>query len=80
MNVSFENLAGCLMDGTDSGSDLVIGVSGEIFHEEVDQTSVALQDAQELERSVGGLELEDGLGDRLRFIFDKTEFLSDVGW
>src|SRR6185369_6704545 len=41
------------MQAADSGPDLIVGVRGDVFHQEVDKPRVALEDTQDLQGSVG---------------------------
>ena len=39
-----------------TAADLFVFIRGDVFHEEVDDARVALQDAEDLQRAVRGLE------------------------
>lgn len=56
-DVSLESLAALTVDVADGGPDLVVRISGDIFHQKVDEAGVALQDREELQGSIGRLEL-----------------------
>jgi len=45
------------VDVAGGGANLVIGVRADVFHEEVEDARVALEHAEELERTVFGFDL-----------------------
>ncbi len=77
--VAEEGFAGLAVEIADGGADLIVGVGGDVFHKEVDEAGVALEDAEDLERAVGGGELGFGLGGWFGFFGDVAEGLGDVG-
>jgi len=60
-------------------ADLVIGIRADVFHEEIEDAGVALEHAEELERTVFGFDLDfrrrgrDGRG-----FNDETELGNEV--
>jgi hypothetical protein len=53
------------MDVPRGRTDLRVLVSGEIFHQEIDETAIPLQDCEHLKRAIGGLWLRRFLRLRL---------------
>lgn len=45
--------AGIGMDGADGGAYLVVSVALNVFHQEIDETRIALKDLEQLKRTVG---------------------------
>ena len=78
-NVAAEGLAGLLVEGTDGGTDLIVGIARDIFHEEIEEAGFALQEAENLEGSVAGLDDRDGGGFRFRFLFDRFDIAVSFG-
>ena len=52
-DVAGERVAGLVVQAADGGADLVVGVGGDVLHEEVDEAGVALQDGEDLQGAVG---------------------------
>lgn len=44
------------MEAANGRSDLIVGISGDVFHEEIDQARIALKDLQDLKRAITGLD------------------------
>ena len=54
-DVARDSVAALVVQFADGGADLVVGVAGDVLHQEVDQPRIALQDAEKLQGAVGGL-------------------------
>ena len=54
-DVAGEGIAALVVQLADGGADLVVGVGGDVFHEEVHQAGIALQDSEDLQGAVRGL-------------------------
>src|SRR5258708_286187 len=52
-DIPSEHAAAAGVDIAHRGADLRIAVEGDVFHEEIDQASVALQECEHLNRAVG---------------------------
>ena len=52
-DVAAERVAALVVEFADGGADLIVGVGGDVLHQEVDEARVALQDAEDLQRAVG---------------------------
>jgi hypothetical protein len=67
--VAHQQLTRFLMDIASRSADLFIGVGRDVFHEEVENAGVALENAEQLQRTVRGFHFRRGrLGRRgLRF-------------
>ena len=59
-------------------ADLIVAVGCNVFHQEVDEACIALQDVKQLQRAIAGLRKLYCRFDGLRNRFDKTELRSDV--
>lgn len=46
-----------VMDGADGGANLIVGISGDVLHEEIDPAGVALQDTEDLKCAVADVDL-----------------------
>ena len=55
-DVAGDGIAALVVQFADGGADLVVGVGGDVFHQEVHQARIALQDAEHLQGAVGGLD------------------------
>src|ERR1039457_3037619 len=53
-DVAGDGIAALIVKLAHRGADLVVGVGGDVLHQEVDQAGVTLQNAQNLERAVRG--------------------------
>ena len=63
-DVALEHAPAARVHVTDGGADLRVAVGGEIFHHEIDQPPVALQEGQHLDGALRGV-ARDGLSRRL---------------
>jgi len=59
--VAGQDFAGFGVDVAGGCADLLVGVGGDIFHEEIEDAPISLEDAEELERAIFG---RDGRGRR----------------
>jgi hypothetical protein len=64
-----ERLLALIVQITHRGSDLVVGVGGDVFHKEVDEARIALEERKDLDRAVGGADLDRRLSDGFRHGF-----------
>ena len=53
LDVAGQRFAGLIVQAADGGADLIVGVGGDVFHEEVDEARIALQDGEDLQGAVG---------------------------
>ena len=53
-DIAGHGIAALVVQFADGGADLVVGIAGDVFHQEVDQAGIALQDAEKLQGAVGG--------------------------
>ena len=52
--ITIQRIAALIVQVPNGGADLIVRISGDVLHQEIDQAGVALQDAKNLQRSVGG--------------------------
>ena len=71
-HVAGQRLAALVVQAAHGRSHLVVGIGRDVFHDEVDQARIALQDGENLQRAVGGADhgscgrRRDGLRRRAR--------------
>ena len=43
-----------LVQTANGGADLIVGIAGDVFHQEVDKPGIALQDGEHLKSAIAG--------------------------
>jgi hypothetical protein len=65
------------MKTTDGGSDLIVGIRADVFHKEVDEPGVPLQDVKDLQSAIADIDFRwCDHGNRFRLAI--AEFQSNV--
>ena len=77
-DITLQRLSAMRMNVAHCSADLFVRVTGDVFHQEIDQPRIALQDSKHLKRAIGRQEDFDGRRRRLlRRLFLKSIRLSN---
>ena len=71
--------ASLLVKGSNGGTDLVVGIGRDIFHEEINEAGFALEQSEDLEGSVTGLNDRDRGGFGFRLLFYRFDIAVSFG-
>ena len=55
-DMTAEAVAAIAVHAADGCADLIVGIGADVFHEEIDQARIALEDLQDLQGSVAGFD------------------------
>ncbi len=73
IDVPCERCTAVSMQVANRGADLVIGVTGDVFHKKIDQSGIPLENLKKLKGPVTDLHYRCRRRNDRRFCFDKTE-------
>jgi len=77
-----ERIAALIVQGANGGSDLIVRISGDVLHHEVDETRITLENSEDLNGAILRLGLRFDWGrfrSRLGSVLRESKRLSDVG-